>query len=210
MSDLFIEFGKWGWNAITIGFIGTIVFTVFQGWGLIEQLRTIKVKRSGKSIPVLFYASFVGVYLSFGLYGCKLHSLAMILNGFLGFLYLRVYFAAVKFDDSDGWRIWHGIFLLLIPLMFFSSYPKTLMALILLGACGMLIQSPYEIFQKKSAGAVEPRYLATFAASASFWIIYTFSIGDWVVFASNVFAIVAMAVTFWLWSKYKPVPQQSN
>lgn len=204
MGNLFLEFRNWGWNATTVGFLGTVFFTIFQGWGLTKQLKTIKEKRSGKSIPVFLYGSFVGVYFAFGVYGYRCHSLAMILNGLLGLLYLRVYIAAVQFPDSDRWRAWHSIFLLLIPAMKYTSHPQGLMGLILLVATSMLFQAPIEIYQKKSAGAVDLRYLATFTASASFWVIYSIGIMDAVVFASNVVAVAVMFVTFRLWFKYRP------
>ena len=207
MTNLFLEFKSFGWNATTIGLVGTIIFTIFQAWGLTRQFKTIARKQSGKSIPVLLFSSFVGVYLAFGLYGYRIHSLAMIINGLLGFLYLRVYIAAVQFPDSDGWKLWHALFLLLIPAMYYSTHPQELLGIILFGATSLLLQSPYEIFQKKSAGAVEPRFLATFTASASFWIIYSIGIRDWVVFASNAIAVLVMIATFILWFKYKTAAQ---
>jgi len=36
-----IEWQSWGWNAVTVSFLATVAFTVFQSWGLWQQHATI-------------------------------------------------------------------------------------------------------------------------------------------------------------------------
>lgn len=204
MEKEFLEFRNLGLNATTVGFLGTFVFTLVQGWGLIRQYGTIQKKRSGESIPLLLYSCFTGVYLAFAVYGWKIGSLAMIMNGLLGFLYAVVYVTAVRYPDSDGMKPWHFLFLGLIPLLALTSFPKEVMGTILLFATGLLFQAPIEILKNKSSGAVEPRYLVSFTASASFWVIYTFGIKDWTVFAVNAVAVAIMLWTLRLWYVHRP------
>jgi uncharacterized protein with PQ loop repeat len=190
----FIEFQTWGWNTTSVSFIGTIVF---------KQIQTIRTKQSGKSIPMIMSVYFAYHFFTFSVYGFRVHSLAIILNGMFGLLYLKIYRDAEKWGDSDGRTKAEYVFAFLPVLMAIVPTPSVMMALMFVSSSAFLIQCPLEILFKKDAGSVEPKMIFCFIASACFWTAFSACISEWPLCAANIFGIVTMVYTFYLWLKYK-------
>lgn len=201
--EYFIEFRNWGLNPVTISFIGTLIMGYVFGYGLYKQAKAIKDADSGLSVPIPTNIYFAFHFFAFAVYGVRSHSLAMILNGLLGVLWLRVYFTASKYPDSTGRKPWHFALVLLPIAMFFTDHSQILMSAMYLSATIFLLDSPIEIFRKKDAGSVSLSYLVCFIVSAVFWSTFSSAIGDCPLFTANVTGIVIMSVTIYLWLKYK-------
>jgi len=199
----FIEFEQWGWNAVSMSFIGTIIFGLIFGWGLYQQILTIKKSNSGKSIPMVMSVYFAFHFFAFSVYGFRIHSLAMMLNGTFGFLWLGIYVCASRKVDSDGRTNLEYLFALMPFIMALVPNPSVFLSIMLVTASFFLLDSPVEILRKKSAGSVEPKLLFCFMTSAVFWLIYSACISEWPLFTANVFGIVIMIITLVLWTKYK-------
>ncbi len=204
----FIEFSHWGWNSITAGFLGTIVFGLLQAGGLLKQLRKIRRKQSGESIPILMYAFNAVQFVTFGIYGYRQDSLAMTLNAVLSLLYIRVYFLATRYPDSKPRNWWHILFAILIPWMLITSHPQTLMGAVLTLACISLIQSPWEIWKNRTVGSVDLGFLLVFSGSMAFWLMYAVCIGDWMLVSVNIFGSLIMAATLYLYFRFQSTRYQ--
>jgi uncharacterized protein with PQ loop repeat len=142
-------------------------------------------------------------FFTFSVYGFRTHSLAMILNGIFGLLFLRIYFEASKWLDSGGKTKLQYIFVLLPFTMAFMPNPSTGMSLMFISSSFFLLQSLLEIIQKKDAGSIEPTYILCFIASATFWTIFSACISEWPLFVANIFGIAVMLFTLYLQKKYK-------
>ncbi len=213
MADFFtqfVEFRNWGWNITSISFLGTIIFGIVFGWGLWKQINTIRLAESGKSIPMVLNVYLAFHFFTFSVYGFRIHSLAMILNGVFGLLFLRIYFEAGKWPDSDGRTKLQYVFVMLPLAMVFIPNPSVGMGFLYIPSSLFLLQSPLEILEKKDAGSVEPKYILCFIASATFWMVFSACISEWALFTANVFGIGVMLFTLALWKKYpKPVSMLS-
>jgi uncharacterized protein with PQ loop repeat len=200
----FIEFQNVGFNPATISSIGIVILSITQGWGLWEQNRTIVKNDSSKSIAVMSYAYFSAHYLAFSIYGYHQKSLAMILNGLLGFMFIANYISTVKTKDHGAWKKWHVFFVVLIPLMMFAPEPKKAFYFMLVFACILGTQVPAEIYIKKDSGSVEPKFIATLAVSTSFWSVFSWTIKDMPLFYANTYTLFLMIVTLFFWHRYCP------
>ena len=84
MSSIFrnsIEWQGWGYNALTISFIGTVIFIVLEGWGLRIKNRSIWRNKSGESISVILFIYLGCLFITVSIYGCCIKSIAAIFNG---------------------------------------------------------------------------------------------------------------------------------
>lgn len=201
--EYFIEFRSWGLNPVTISFLGTLIMGYVFGYGLYKQAKAIKDAGSGLSVSIPTNIYFTFHFFAFAVYGLRWHSLAMILNGLLGVLWLWVYFTASKYPDSTGRKPWHLALALLPITMFFTDYAQLLMSAMYVSATVFLFDSPIEIYRKKDAGSVSLSYLVCFVISAVFWATFSSAIGDWPLFTANITGIAIMSVTIYLWLKYK-------
>lgn len=203
MLEFFVEFKNFGLNQITFSFVGTVIMGFIFSWGLYKQIKTINSIQSGKSIPMSTNIYFALHFFTFSVYGIRLHSLAMILNGLIGFLWLGVYISAGRCGDSSGKKIWHNIFLVFPIAMIFTKNPGFLMGLMYVAASCFLLQSPYEIIKNKRAGSVDLRYVLSFIANAVFWGTYSLYVKEFSLLIANIFGISVMLSVIFLYKKYK-------
>ena len=199
-----VEWQNWGWNALTVSFIATVAFTVFQGWGVWKQNETIRMRRSGESVSVLLFAYFSCVFFSFLYYGFIVRSIAAACNGLLGFLHVLVLASLWRFK---GFTSTEKVVVAALPLMIVAMatvpWKNTLLLLIMAGSLLPLAQQPIEMWRNKSAGAVDMRFVSIFMASTIFWTIYAFAIDNWVLKVINPSALAILVVTSSLWYRYR-------
>ena len=208
----FVEFRNWGWNATTVSCIGTLIFGWIFGWGLWQQIRKIRDLDSGKSIPIEMNAYFAYHFFAFSVYGMRIGSLSIILNGVFGFLFWRIYRDAADKPDREGKTKWEYLFVMLPLAMTIMPNPKVFMALMFISSSVFLIQAPLDIRRKRDSGSVEPKMVGCFIASACFWTVFSACIREWPLFAANVFGIMVMVYTLGLWVEYSrpQLPSQAK
>jgi uncharacterized protein with PQ loop repeat len=200
----FIEYQNWGWNIITLSFIGTVIFSIIEGWGIWQQRNTINEKNSSQSLPMMANAYYCIFFICFLIYGIQMKSLAMIINGLLAIPFIAMYISALKTPDNEGVRKWHLSFLVLIPLVLFSTYSKEIFGTMILVACLIGTQTPIEILRNKDSGSVEPKFLWSLTISVGFWTIYAWCINDKAVFIANAYSFLMLSYSIYIWHIYSP------
>jgi uncharacterized protein with PQ loop repeat len=176
-----VEWQGWGYNALTISFIATAVFTVLEGWGFWMQNLSIWRNKSGESISVVLFIYFGCLFISVIAYGYNIKSMAAIFNGMLGFLHLPILFGLWRYKGYTKLEI--GClcaFPAMIPAMIFLPWKDLLMISMLFGSIIPLAMQLYEMWRAKSAGVVDARFLGVLIISTAFWVVYAFAIQNWV------------------------------
>jgi len=201
----FVEFQDFGWNAMTIGFIGTIFFLFLQTWGTYSQAKTIWSQKSGLSVSVPLFAYNTGSFFIGFVYGLTIKSLAvMLIGGVLCIMHLPIMLGLFKYKKFKRWEVFF-IFGLLIAVIICISLPYKDYAFFSfnIGTIIVLTLQPWEIIKNKDAGSVEPRLNLTFAVSSIFWIIYGFAIGDWVLKIISPSYLILHSIIILMWYLYK-------
>lgn len=98
----FTEIQNFGWNLITASFLATLAFTTAQGYALYQQNRKILQHRSGKSTSFVFFSYYTFSALAVSIYGWYKHSLALSINGLLGFIALAIIINLLRFKNISG------------------------------------------------------------------------------------------------------------
>lgn len=176
-----VEWQGWGCNALTISFIGTVFFTILEGWGFWMQNRSIWQNKSGASISVGLFIYFGCLFITVIVYGYYIKSIAAIFNGMLGFLHLPILLGLWKFKGYT--KLEKGclcVFPFMIPAMIFLLEKDLLMISLMFGTIVPLLMQLYEMWRTKSAGVLNARFIGILIISTAFWVIYAFAIGNWV------------------------------
>ena len=200
----FIEYQNLGWNPATFSFIGTVILSIIEGWGIWQQRKTIVTRNSSQSIPMMSNAYYCVFFICFYIYGIQVKSLAMIINGLLAIPFIVMYITALRTPDNEGARKWHLSFLALVPLMIFVSYSKEIFGAMILVACLIGTQTPIEILRKKDSGSVELKFLWSLTLSVGFWTVYAWCIKDKSVFIANAYSFLILSYSIYIWHLYSP------
>lgn len=205
MLERTVEWQHWGWNALTVSFVATIVFTAFQAWGLWQQDRTIRRRRSGEAVAVLPFAYIGCVFFAVMCYGIAIDSIALMGNGVLGILQARVVIGLVQFKPiARAERIAMACFPAMIVAMIALPWRGTVALVIMMASLVPMLQQPYEIWRRRTAGAVDIRYVAIFLVASTFWMIYGIAIGAWPLIVVNPCAVAILGTTAVLWFRFRP------
>lgn len=200
-----IEYQNWGFNMATFSFFATLFFTVWQGISLFQQGATIRKKRSGESLSVIFFAYCGSYFFAFLIYGITKHSVAMTFNGLLGIPYIPILMGLHKykgFTASDWMSVL--IFPLMIPIVLILEESRRDL-FILTGLFYILVPLVFQtwgMYKTKSVGAVEPKFLKAFMASGVFWFIYGLSGGGWIFVVFNPISITVLGTALFLYHRY--------
>lgn len=198
-----VEWQGWGYNALTISFIATAVFTVLEGWGFLMQNRSIWRNKSGESISVSLFIYFGCLFITVIAYGYCIKSIAAILNGMLGFLHLPILFGLWKYKGYT--KLETGclcVFPVMIPAMIFLPWKDLLMISLLFGSIIPLAMQLYEMWRAKSAGVVDARFIGILIISTAFWVVYAFAIENWVMEVIYPLTLVILILIFVLRFRY--------
>ncbi len=201
-----VEWQGWGYNALTISFIATAVFTVLEGWGFWMQNLSIWRNKSGESISVSLFIYFGCLFITVIVYGYYIKSIAAIFNGMLGFLHLPILFGLWKhkgFTKLEKGAL--SICPLMIPAMIFLPWKDLLMISLLFGTIIPLSMQLYEMWRTKSAGVVDARFIAILIISTAFWVVYAFAIQNWVMEVIYPLTLVILILILVLRFRYTPM-----
>ena len=201
-----VEYQNWGYNALTFSAIGTFLFTFLQMWSFGQQAKLVWVSRSGESVSVKMFSYWFFYWIAFSLYGVAGKSIAIAFNGLMFLATAPILLGLYKFKGFTRWeKISFSVFSLIPALMFYcpKAQKPTLLLVLLMGVLFSITLQPYEIWQKKSAGSVEPKLLVVFALTSIFWFAYGIVIRDMPLIVFNPLAIVVLLITLGLWWKYK-------
>ncbi len=201
------EWKGWGWNVLTWVFIAMQCINILQGWAVVRQFHRIGRLRSGASVSVPLFAFAANVFLTFLVYGIAVCSLAAVLNGTLGCLYLAVVFRLARyrrFSPVDWMML--GAVPIVIVAMCVTSHRGVLLAVLMGIGILPLVHQTLIVHRARSIGAIEPRFLLVFAASSTFLGMYGFAIGDLVLEIVNPIAAAVQCVTIALWLSYRRHP----
>ncbi|KPJ85858.1 hypothetical protein AMJ57_01615 [Parcubacteria bacterium SG8_24] len=203
-----MELQQFGWNAVTVGFLGTVLFTVVSAWSLWRQYRRIVARRSGRSVPVMTYTFRTVAFVAVLIYGLHIGSLALIFNGSLVVLIqLPILVALWRYRGfTRRERLACLGFLVLLTVMCLFPLKDWFLLAFALGTLGFNALMPYEIWRNRDAGSVEIRVLLVGLAGNSFWLTYACAIGDWVLMTVNPAFLTLSLLTTILWFRYRPRP----
>lgn len=201
-----VEIQEFGLNAVTVGFLGTIIFTLVQAWGLRQQSVTIWKRRSGASVSVTYFAYSTAHFTTTMIYGVSQDSIALIFNGLLlAVMLVPIIFGLWKFKR---WSLLEkglvACFLTFPVIVAVAPAKDWLFLLFSFGTLASCATQPLEIWRNKDSGAVEIRFVLTFLASTIFWLIYGFAIGDWVLEIIIPGFVSIHVATLVLWYRYRP------
>lgn len=200
-----LEWQNWGWNALIIGSLGTIIFTFIEGWGLWKQNESIWSSRSGESVSISWFSFIAFFCFAFFVYGLYIRSIAVILNGAtLGILHIPILWGLWKFKrfSFQEKSIFVISFLMLPAMIFFPGKDEVYLA-IAVGTLFAALAQPWEILHNKSAGVVDIRLIIVYLLSTVFWVIYSFSVDRYAMKITTSVALVILTLTFILWVKYR-------
>ena len=182
-----MEIARFGLNAVTVSFVGTIVFSVIMSWGFWRQARAIWRERSGRSLsaPSFLYATFVRIPIL--VYGLSIGSLALLVNGTVPFFPLLLIVLGLRKYKGFGRREWLLVAALSAAVALTAVLPDKGAVFMswMFGSVAFNALQPLEMWRRRSAGVVEIRMLLMGLASNTFWLVYAFAIGDWLLEVIN-------------------------
>ena len=223
MHDLKLQLIAWlctwtdvqqlGWNnlGITIGFVGTIFFSFFEGFGLASQGWKLwsEPEKKGAALSVKWMSVSAALFIAIFFYGESANQFSSAVNGlFLVPLYCPILFGLYRFKgfSEEDWNIIEWLLAaLVIDCCFpFATVRTTIFMVVNVMNVWMMLDEPKEMNRLQSTGVVDPKMLMIFVTSSSFWIVYAAALGDWVltlIAASSLAAIGYTMATWWKWHR---------
>jgi uncharacterized protein with PQ loop repeat len=205
----FVEIKNWGMNLSTLVFIVTIFFTLLQAVALIKQNNKIVKNRSGESVSFIFFSYYGFSALAVIAYGLFNHSLALTVNGFLGFLVLVIIFNLLRFRKNSVTEKVIGLgSALAIPLIIFL--PQKDVLFLIFGSIVMMTISLQiiEIWKNKSSGSVHLAQTIVSLFSGSVWLIYAIMTGIWPLQVMNSIGLILWMGVLLSYLKFKNNPRK--
>jgi len=178
----FVEIQNFGFNVLTISFLGTVLLTLLQMKSMYEQGKTIWEKRKGESVSVLQFSYFAAYLFAIFPYGIAQQSVALIFNAFLGMFCFYVMVGLWRYKRGVPWYEWVFAFsfFLMIPLMIFldSDGREFLFSALLFGILVFSTCQLYELMKEGKAGNITINVQKMFMLSNTFWFFYSSFIGN--------------------------------
>jgi uncharacterized protein with PQ loop repeat len=200
-----MELHNFGFNAVTIGFCGTIFFTLISVWGLYQQAKTIWLHQSGQSVSVFWFSYNIFLFNVGLVYGISLSSIALIFNGsLLGLMHLPILIGLGKYKGFTRLEKFSFlIYVILLALTIVLPYKGTLYLLFSFGNVFAQAMQPWEIVKQKNSGRVEVKLLIVYLTSTLFWVIYAFATRNLALEIICPIYLTILTATLVLWKKYK-------
>ena len=200
-----MELSQFGWNALTIGFLGTVLFTFVEAWGVWQQKRAIWENQSGESVSVIWFSYFAALMAVMLIYGITIKSITLILNGLLlAILHVPILVGLWRFKGyTRTEKAMTACFLAAIAAMAIVPFKDWFFLLFTAGNVLFSLGQPYEIWKNKNSGVVEIKLLAVYLVSSLFWLIYAYAIGDWVLQILSPAYSVILTLTVLVWFRYR-------
>lgn len=200
-----MEVTEWGFNAATIGFIGTVVFGILGLFSMWSQSRRIWRLKSGVSVPVSTFMYLSASFFSGVIYGIPSARAALVLHGATRVpLCLTILYGLKKFRGFTKLEIIFGAFLVLTLFVMSLSAHKELFFLgFMVGLVLLSMVQPWEIWKNKSSGAADPAMLWVFVCSTFVWILYWWATGAVFMTWVNTTLFIQAVATLALYYKYR-------
>lgn len=205
----FVEIQNWGINLSTLVFIVTIFFTLLQAMALIKQNSKIVKNRSGESVSFIFFSYYGFSALAVIVFGLFNHSLALTINGFLGFLALIIIANLLRFRKNSLLEKVIGLgSSLAIPLIILAPQKDTLF--LVFGSIVMLsiFLQIVEIWKNKSTGSVHLAQTIVSLFSGSVWLTYAFIMDIWPLQIINSLGLLLWIGVLFSYLKFKNNPRK--
>lgn len=176
----FVEIQNWGANLSTLVFIVTLFFTLLQAIALIKQNNKIIKNRSGKSVSFIFFSYYSFSAFAVIIYGLFGHSLALTINGLLGFLALAIVVNLFRFRRISLWEKFIGLgSFLAVPLIIVAPQKDALFLIFGIVVMISISLQIIEIWRNKSSGSVHLAQAIVSLFSGATWLTYAFMMGIW-------------------------------
>ncbi len=209
-----VEVRQWGLNSIIVSAFATAVFTLLEGWGLWQQARTIRTRRSGESVSVTWFSFCQFVFPAYALYGMHVRGLAVIFDGTIqALMTLPVMIGLLRFKPLTRREKWQlPIFALMVPAMAFLPWKNTVFLVMTTGFILSSAQQPLELWKRRKTGAVDPKLLAVMLLTMGFWAVYAFCIRAWALMITTGLngGLIAMAIALWFKFRAAERPNASS
>lgn len=199
-----IEIKNFGFNAITVSAIITIILSTYQMWGITKQIATIRRRQSTETIfmPLFIFGFFYLVTAI--IYGVYMERLSIIYNGLASVFFLVLLLVAWRYKKINTIDIVSLlIFSLMIPIMIIVPNKKVAYmgcaSIMLLGALSQLLL----LIKNKKRGALEPKLFKVYVVTNSSWLIYGIITKDWALQLSYSISVTIMILMVVLLRRYK-------
>ncbi len=200
----FIEVQQFGFNLLTGVFIMTLIFTLIQAYALFKQNREIKHTRSGKSVSFVFFSYYCFSALAVIIYGFYKSSLALTINGLIGFIALSIIINLWRYKKISGEeRILSLFSVSALPLIIFvpqKDIPFFIFGLIISAA---LVVQIYELRHNGSVGSFRPEQAVVSILSNIFWLSYALVMHIWPLQVINSLGLILWITLLLSYRKYK-------
>ncbi len=202
-----VEYQNWGTNAATFSFLATVFFTILQGWALFEQNKTIRRRKSGESVSLIFFIYAFCYFATFLVYGTTKMSITMTFNGLLMIPYLPILIGLCRFKgfSKSDWTLLI-LFSGMIAIVQILNHSSVQDVFVLAGLFGLLVPALFQIkemLKTKSPGSIEPKFIISFMLAGIFWFIYGLTSGNWIFVVFNPISFTILVIILLLYLKYK-------
>lgn len=200
----FIEIKNFGFNSLTITALMTMLFTIFQGYGVMIQNKMIWRKKSVESLSATLFFLYCFYFIAFFIYGLEKKSVAMTFNGLLAIPYIPIVIGFLKFKRLNfKEKLSLPLTMAVIPLMIIIPSKDIFLLILLMISLVILGTQPLEMIKTKKRGAVEIKFILIFSITSIFWLIYAIAISNWVLIIFNSSALILYAIIISLYYSYK-------
>lgn len=200
----FIEIEAFGINILSLSFVATLLFTLFQGIAFIKQNKKILKTKSSKSVSFSFYSFFGFSALAVTIYGLYNQSLALSINGLLGFISLVIAINIIKFRKLAKGELRIGLIsAIAIPLMIIVPQKDFIFLGLGLIIAKTLMMQILEIWKNKSSGAYHSGQIFVSITSCSFWLIYSIIVKIWPMMIINTLFLLLWFLLLFSYFKFK-------
>lgn len=201
----FVEIQNFGVNFLTAVFFVTLFFTILQGYALIKQNRKIIKNRSGKSVSFIFFSYFSFSAIAIIFYGLNKDSLALTINGLVGFIGLAIIVNVWRFKKVSLKEKFIGFgSSIIIPIIILIPQKDELYLICGLIISGSLLLQVLEIWKNRDSGSVHPSQAIVSLFSSSFWLSYGFMVGLWPMKIINSLFLLLWLSLLLSYLKFKP------
>lgn len=197
----FVELENFGVNLLTVTFVVTLFFTALQSFALFKQNQKIVKNSSGKSVSFIFFSYYGFAAMAVIIYGLFERSLALFINGFMGFIALAIVINILRFEKISKRKKIFGLgSVVVIPLIIILPQKDSLFLIV-----GMIINLTLflqilEIWKNKSSGSVHPGPALVSTFSNFFWLSYSVVADIWPMQIINSFGLalwIFMLITYY-------------
>lgn len=198
------ELQYFGWNLATLGFLGTVIFSLVRAWTFEEQRKLVWKHQSGESISILWLLYFIVLHGIVFVYGLDTQRLALMINGLLTVCALPLLVGLWKFQGLTFFEKMIGV--ASCPIFVFvcvTSLKEQFFFYFSLGGIVFSFLQPLEIWKNKSSGVVDVRFHAMSLLNAFFWFLYAHTMDIWVLQVTSYLYGAIAILTILLWHIYR-------